>query len=51
MEYKLIYSDRRSISASVKGGVLTVRAPRGISDELIEQFLKKHANWIETHLQ
>ena len=51
MEYKLIYSDRRSISASVKGGVLTVRAPRGISDELIEQFLKKHANWIETHIQ
>lgn len=51
MEYKLIYSDRKSISASVKGGKLTVRAPRGIKKPLIDEFLKKHAAWIEEHLE
>ena len=50
MEYKLIYSDRKSISASVKGGVLTVRAPRGVKTEAVEGFLNKHRKWIEKHL-
>lgn len=50
MEYKLIYSNRKSISASVKGGVLTVRAPRGISKAVIDDFLKKHSAWIDEHL-
>ena len=50
MKYKLIYSDRKTISASVKGGILTVRAPRGLSTETIEKFLKKHSSWIEKHL-
>ena len=51
MEYKLIYSDRKSISASVKGGVLTVRAPRFAPRELIDGFLEKHKKWIEEHLR
>ena len=51
MEYKLIYSDRKSISASVKGGVLTVKAPRGAKREVIEAFLFKHSDWIEKHLE
>lgn len=50
MDYKLIYSNRKTISASVKGGVLTVRAPRGIPKALIDEFLKKHNEWIEKHL-
>ena len=50
MDYKLIYSDRKSISASVKGGVLTVRAPRGIQRSVIDAFLKKHSAWIDEHL-
>ncbi len=50
MEYKLIYSDRKSISASVKGGVLTVRAPRGVKQKTIEDFLARHRVWIEEHL-
>lgn len=51
MEYKLIYSNRKSISASVKGGVLTVRAPHGIAKSVIDDFLKKHSAWIDEHLE
>ena len=51
MEYKLIYSDRKSISASVKGGVLTVRAPRGVKQKTIDNFLMRHSAWIEEHLK
>ena len=51
MDYKLIYSDRKSISASVKGGVLTVRAPRGVKPSVIESFLLKHRAWIDKHLE
>lgn len=50
MEYTLIYSDRRSISVSVNGGVLTVRAPRRTPREVVEVFLSKHRDWIEKHL-
>jgi predicted metal-dependent hydrolase len=50
MEYELIFSDRKTISASVKGGKLTVRAPRSASREFIEKFLAKHKKWIAEHL-
>lgn len=50
MEYILIYSDRKTISASVKEGKLTVRAPRSVSPEIIEKFLLKHREWICKHL-
>lgn len=50
MEYILIYSDRKTISASVKGGKLTVRAPRTAPREVIEKFLQKHREWIVEHL-
>lgn len=51
MEYTLIYSDRRSVSVSVNGGVLTVRAPRRTPREVVEAFLSKHRVWIEKHLE
>lgn len=50
MNYNLIYSNRKSLSVSVKGGVITVRAPIGTKGEIIEEFIKKHFSWIETHL-
>ena len=50
MEYELIRSDRRSISAIVKCGKLIVRAPRRMSQSEIELFLSKHKRWIEKHL-
>ena len=47
MDYTLIYSDRRTISASVKDGKLVVRAPRRMPVDLVERFLLKHERWIE----
>ena len=51
MEYTLIYSDRKTLSLSVKGGVLTVRAPRRTPRKVIDLFLEKHEEWIEKHLE
>ena len=51
MEYTLIYSDRKTFSLSVKGGILTVRAPRKMPVKIIDSFIEKHAEWIEKHLE
>ena len=51
MEYTLIYSDRKTISISVRGGVVTVRAPRRTPKHVIEKFILKSQNWIEKHIE
>ena len=51
MEYELFYSDRKTISASVRDGKLTVRAPRTATKQFIENFLKKPEKWIIEHLR
>ena len=50
MDYELIRSDRRTVSAQIKGGKLIVRAPRRMPESQINAFLAKHKRWIETHL-
>ena len=50
MDYTLIYSDRKTISISVTGGELRVRAPRKTPKSVIDSFVKKHTEWIEKHL-
>ncbi len=50
MKYKLELSKRRSISISVKGGELLVKAPLGTSVERVEAVLAKHQKWIEKHM-
>ena len=51
MEYTLIYAERKTLSISVKGGVLTVRAPRKTPRALIDSFVFGHKEWIEKHLE
>ena len=51
MEYKLIYSDRKTLSISVRGGILTVRAPKRTPSKIIDSFLEKHEEWIKKHLE
>ena len=51
MEYTLIYSDRKTLSLSVRGGALTVRAPRRTPRRIIDSFIKKNEEWIEKHLE
>lgn len=50
MEYTVLYSKRKTISISVHGGVLTVKAPIGTKTERIEELLKEHSRWIKGHL-
>ncbi len=47
MEYKVIYSDRRTVSLSVKEEGLIVRAPYGTPDNRIEKIVNDHLSWIE----
>lgn len=51
MEYKIVYSDRRTISLCVKGSEVTVRAPRSTSEKRIEEIVIKHKAWIEKQIE
>ena len=51
LKYKLELSKRKSISISVKGGELVVKAPLGTSPALAEKLIKKHSAWIEKHIE
>lgn len=50
MDYSVIYSNRKTISLSVKGGVVTVRAPRRTPKSFIDDFVRRHSAFIEKHL-
>lgn len=47
MRYQVIYSKRKTVSLSVKGSELIVRAPIGTAKTYIESLIKKHTDWIE----
>ncbi len=51
MEYEVIYSKRKSVSLTVKGGKVIVKAPLRFPDKKIKELLIKHASWIEKHLE
>ncbi len=50
MNYNLIFSNRRTISLSVKRGELTVRAPYGTHKDRIAAIISEHARWIEKQM-
>lgn len=50
MEYKVIYSGRRTVSLSIKDGGLIVRAPYGVTVNQIEKIIVSHEGWIEKHI-
>ena len=50
MDYEVIYSDRRTLSLSVKDARLIVRAPRRTSREKIEKAIEAHLSWIEKQM-
>jgi len=51
IDYKIIYSRRRSISISISphNGVV-VRAPKSVSPEKIDKFVNEKSAWIKKHL-
>lgn len=51
MNYKVIYSDRKTLSLSVKNAELIVRAPKRTSIEKIEKAVNSHLDWVEKHIE
>lgn len=50
MEFQLIRSDRKTISLEIKNGQLIVHAPRGATNQVINDCILKNQAWIEKHL-
>ena len=51
MEYKVIYSNRKTLSLSVKDEKLIVKAPFCTTKEQIDSVVNSHLNWIEKHIK
>lgn len=50
MDYKVIYSGRKTIALCIKDEGLVVKAPYGTSDKKISEVIQKHRVWVEKHL-
>ena len=50
MDYKIVYSERKTVGITVKDGQVTVKAPRRAPKELIAEVVKKHEKWIRDAL-
>ena len=50
MDCEVIRSRRKTLSAQIREGRVTVRAPLRTTDAEIRQFLEKHRRWLEKHL-
>lgn len=51
MDYKVVYSGRKTISLCVKEGALIVKAPHGTKKARIESLIASHENWINKHIK
>ena len=52
MQYQIIYSARRTIAIYIeRDGTVTVRAPYGVSQNRIEQFVLEKRSWLQRHLK
>jgi predicted metal-dependent hydrolase len=50
MEYKVIYSSRKTLALSIVDCKLVVRAPYKTPKKKIEEVISKHRNWIDKHI-
>ena len=51
MEFKVVYSGRKTISLCVKDGELIVKAPYGTKKARIETLIANHQSWINKHVK
>ena len=51
MDYSIVYSKRKTVTISVKGDTVLVKAPRFYPKRKIEELVNKHENWIRTRLE
>lgn len=50
IKYDIIRTDRGTVGITVRDGLVTVRAPRSVSDGEIRLIVEKHREWIEKKL-
>lgn len=50
MEYKLVRAKRKTLSVSIKGGEVIVKAPSSVDTERIDKFVSSKQVWIEKKL-
>ncbi len=50
MEYRVVYSKRKTISISIDKCIVVVKAPLGTDKKNIQSVLIKHSKWIDKHL-
>lgn len=51
MDYKIIYSARKTVSLSIVDCNLVVRAPYKTSKKVIDELIQKHSAWIKKHIE
>ena len=51
MQYKPIYSNRKTVGLSVKNGEIIVRAPYGINKHSLDKIVESHRKWIEAAIE
>lgn len=51
MQYKVIYSERKTVAISIENCEAVVKAPIGTDEETIRKIVLKHSQWIEKHME
>ncbi len=48
MDYKIVYSKRKTVSLKITNEGLTVHAPLGVPKKKLDEIVQKHESWIKT---
>ena len=51
MEYKVIYSKRKTISISIENCEPVIKAPVGTDEKTLRRIVEKHSKWISSHVE
>ena len=51
MDYKVVYSKRKTISLCIKNGGLVVKAPFGTKKTRIENIVSAHLDWVKKNIE
>ena len=51
VEYKVVYSRRKTVSISIQNCVPVIKAPIGTDDNTLKKIVIKHSAWIDKHIK
>jgi predicted metal-dependent hydrolase len=51
VQYKVIYSERKTVAISIENCEAVVKAPIDTDEETIRKIVLKHSQWIEKHVE